>query len=52
LQGFALSTEHVHFDTTSVSLWGDYLNGEGAHVPFKITEGYSNGSCQGICRLF
>jgi transposase len=41
LQGFALSTEHVHFDTTSVSLWGDYLNAEGAGVPFKITEGYS-----------
>ena len=41
MQRFALSTKHVHFDTTSVSLWGDYLNGEGEGVPFKITEGYS-----------
>jgi len=41
LQGFALPTEHVHFDTTSVSLWGDYLYAQGAGVPFKITEGYS-----------
>ncbi len=41
LQGFALSTEHVHFDTTSVSLWGDYLNGEGSGVPFKKSRGQS-----------
>jgi transposase len=41
LQRFDLSTKHVHFDTTSVNLYGDYLSGEGEEVPFKITHGYS-----------
>jgi len=41
LQRFELSTKHVHFDTTSVNLYGDYLSGEGEDVPFKITHGYS-----------
>ncbi len=41
LQRFELPTEHAHFDTTSMRLWGDYLYAEGEGVPFKITEGYS-----------
>ncbi len=41
LQRFKLSTKHVHFDTTSVNLYGDYLSGEGEDAPFKITHGYS-----------
>ena len=40
LRRFSLSTKHVHFDTTSVSLFGDYL-GANDGAPFKITEGYS-----------
>jgi transposase len=41
LQRFLLSTEHVHFDTTSVTLYGDYPNATGEQVPFEITHGYS-----------
>jgi len=41
LQSFSLSTQHVHFDTTSVKLFGDYRNANDDDVPFKITEGYS-----------
>lgn len=41
LQHFELSTAHVHFDTTSVSLYGDYLNSETHDAPFKITHGHS-----------
>jgi len=41
LQRFGLSTEHVHFDTTSVNLYGDYLNATGEQAPFEITHGYS-----------
>ncbi len=41
LRRFELSTKHVHFDTTSVNLYGDYLNGEGEEAPLKITHGYS-----------
>ena len=41
LQRFCLSTRHVHFDTTSVNLYGDYLNAAGDDAPFKITHGYS-----------
>jgi transposase len=41
LQRFDLSTKHVHFDTTSVNVFGDYLNTEADTVPFKITHGYS-----------
>jgi transposase len=40
LQSFSLSTKHVHFDTTSVRLFGDYRNADG-DAPFKITNGYS-----------
>lgn len=41
LQRFSLSTEHVHFDTTSVNLYGDYPNATGEQTPFEITHGYS-----------
>ena len=41
LQRFSLSTKHVHFDTTSVNLYGDYLNAADDDAPFKITHGYS-----------
>jgi transposase len=33
--------QYVHFDTTSKSVYGDYLPGEGQEVPFTITHGYS-----------
>ncbi len=36
-----LSTRHVHFDTTSVNVYGDYLNAQDEDSPFKITQGYS-----------
>jgi transposase len=32
---------YVHFDTTSKSVYGDYLSDEGQEVPFTITHGYS-----------
>src|SRR5262245_53469063 len=32
---------YVHFDTTSKSVYGDYLPGEEQEVPFTITHGYS-----------
>jgi transposase len=41
LPRFGLSTAHVHFDTTSVNLYGDYPNAAGEQVPFEITNGYS-----------
>ena len=41
LQRFSLSTEHVHFDTTSVNLYGDYPNAADEGAPFEITHGYS-----------
>jgi len=41
LQRFALSTKHVHFDTSSVNLYGDYRNAADDAAPFKITHGYS-----------
>ena len=41
LQRFSLSTKHVHFDTTSVNLYGDYLNAADDDAPFKIVHGYS-----------
>ncbi len=40
LERFPISTEHVHFDTTSVSLYGDYPNAEDEEAAFKITHGY------------
>jgi transposase len=41
LERFPVSTQHVHFDTTSVTLYGDYLSAQGEEAPFKITHGYS-----------
>lgn len=41
LQRFSLSTEHVHFDTTSVNLYGDYPNAADEGAPFEITHVYS-----------
>lgn len=41
LERFALSTEKVHFDTTSVNLFGDYLGAQEEAAPFKIAQGYS-----------
>ncbi len=41
LQRFEFSTRHVHFDTTSVNLYGEYLETSGDKVPFEITQGHS-----------
>ena len=41
LQRFELSTHHVHFDTTSVNLYGEYRGADGDEAAFKITQGYS-----------
>lgn len=41
LQRFELSTRHIHFDTTSVNLYGEYLDRSGEEAPFKITHGFS-----------
>ncbi len=41
LQRFPISTRLVHFDTTSVNLFGDYRAIEGEEPPFNITHGYS-----------
>lgn len=41
LRHFPVSTQHVHFDTTSVNVYGDYTQAEEATVPFTITHGYS-----------
>ena len=38
---FSLPTNQVHFDTTSISLFGQYLNSLKEEPPFKITHGYS-----------
>ena len=41
LRRFELSTQHVHFDTTSVNLYGEYLGANDEKAPFKINHGYS-----------
>ena len=41
LERFPVSTHHAHFDTTSVSLYGDYLTAQGEQAPFNIAHGYS-----------
>ena len=41
LQRFSLPTRHVHFDTTSVNVFGDYREDADEDAPFKITHGYS-----------
>ena len=46
-QAYGLAKQYVHFDTTSISVYGDYLPPEGPldqqapAVPFTITHGYS-----------
>ena len=44
-QAYGLDKQYVHFDTTSISVYGDYLPPEGQPdqpaVPFTITHGYS-----------
>src|SRR6266516_6829577 len=46
-QAYGLDKQYVHFDTTSMSVYGDYLPPEGSPdqqapaVPFTITHGYS-----------
>jgi|APHig6443718053_1056840.scaffolds.fasta_scaffold36624_1 transposase len=41
LEGFPVSTHQVHFDTTSINLFGDYPGAQDEAAPFKITHGYS-----------
>jgi len=41
LEHFPVSTHDAHFDTTSVSLYGDYLGAQGEQAPFNIAHGYS-----------
>ena len=41
LRQFPVSTQHVHFDTTSINVYGDYTHAADDKVPFKITHGYS-----------
>ena len=41
LRAFAIPTEHGHFDTTSVSVHGEYHSAEGPGAPFRITHGWS-----------
>jgi len=41
LEHFPVSTQHGHFDTTSITLYGDYAGAQGAEAPFQITHGYS-----------
>ncbi len=36
-----ISTRAVHFDTTSVNVYGEYRVNEGSPPPFEIVEGYS-----------
>jgi transposase len=38
---FGLDKRHVHFDTTSMSVYGAYALPEDREVPFTITHGYS-----------
>jgi transposase len=40
-QQFSISTKHVHFDTTSVNVYGDYPDTARESAPFEITYGYS-----------
>ena len=41
LHRFPLSTKHLHFDTTSVNVYGAYTNAADDNAPFKIINGYS-----------
>jgi transposase len=41
VNAFSLPTDQVHFDTTSISLFGQYLNSQKEGSPFEINHGYS-----------
>ncbi len=41
VQKYGISTRTVHFDTTSVSVHGEYRDDGASPPPFKIVEGYS-----------
>ncbi len=41
VNAFSLPTNQVHFDTTSISLFGQFLNSPKDSPPFEITYGYS-----------
>lgn len=41
VNAFSLPTDRVHFDTTSISLFGQYLNSQKEGSPFEINHGYS-----------
>lgn len=41
MERFALTAKHVHFDTTSVNVFGDYANAEDGTATANITYGYS-----------
>ena len=41
VNAFSLPTNQVNFDTTSISLFGQYLNSQKEGSPFEITHGYS-----------
>jgi transposase len=41
LESFPVSTHHVHFDTTSINVFGDYLGAQEETAPFKMAHGYS-----------
>jgi len=41
LRAFEIPTEEMHFDTTSVRVYGDYLGSEAEDSPLKITHGSS-----------
>ena len=41
LESFPVSTHQVHFDTTSINVFGDYLGAQEETAPFKMAHGYS-----------
>ncbi len=41
LRAFKVPTDEVHFDTTSVRVYGEYLGSDAESSPFNITHGYS-----------
>jgi hypothetical protein len=57
LRAFEVPTDEVHFDTTSVNVYGDYLHSEAEGSLLKITHGYeskttartSSSSCSRCC---
>lgn len=41
MERFALTAKHVHFDTTSVNVFGDDANADEATATARITYGYN-----------